>query len=150
MQKPVTIAKDGSIKLYSQKFLDSIRLKEMKLLVEGNHDCAYIDSQITSGSAELRYNYNKRLRLRPGLKGWVGIKFVITSSGKVVECNIVESTVKDDEFEDTLISIINRWHFRQMDTETDSTYIYFPFCCGGFCGSYSTINCNGEIRYISR
>jgi hypothetical protein len=128
-----------------QKHLDSLRLKKMELIIDGKRSCASIDSFIDQNLSKLRYAYNNRLHLRPNLIGWIGLQFIITGKGNVVRCTISESSIQDEPLHDSLRSIVDNWHFSPLENITDLTQVYFPFCCGSFCGSYTIINCNGVL-----
>jgi hypothetical protein len=75
----------------------------------------------------LRYEYNKRLRDKPGMKGNVKIRFSIDEFGKVIYCDVLESTIHDPVFEKIVSSIISRWRFEKIDKPGDITEIIYPF-----------------------
>jgi TonB family protein len=77
--------------------------------------------------AALRYAYNKRLREKPGLKGKITVKFAIDEFGKVIFCQVVESTMADAELESTVTSKIRRWVFEKIDKPGDVTEVVYPF-----------------------
>jgi TonB family protein len=77
--------------------------------------------------ASLRYEYNKHLREKPGIKGNVKIRFVIDEFGKVIYCDVIESTIHDPDFERTVSAIISRWRFEKIDKPGDITEIVYPF-----------------------
>jgi hypothetical protein len=77
--------------------------------------------------AALRYAYNKRLREKPGLKGTIKVKFAIDEFGKVVFCEIVDSSVDDEVFERTITEKIMRWVFGKIDKPGDVSEVIYPF-----------------------
>jgi len=77
--------------------------------------------------AALRYAYNKRLREKPGLKGKITVKFAIDEFGKVIFCEVLESTMGDSELEATVVDKIKRWVFEKIDKPGDVTEVVYPF-----------------------
>lgn len=93
----------------------------------GGRSRASIMAVVFQNLASLRYEYNKRLREKPGMKGNVKIRFSIDEFGKVIYCDVVESTMHDADFEKTVSSIISRWRFEKIDKPGDITEIIYPF-----------------------
>ena len=77
--------------------------------------------------AALRYAYNKRLREKPGLKGKITVKFAIDEFGKVIFCQVVETTMGDPELETTVAAKIRLWVFEKIDKPGDVTEVVYPF-----------------------
>lgn len=77
--------------------------------------------------AALRYAYNKRLREKPGLKGTITVKFAIDEFGKVIFCEMVKSTMADEDLENTVTDKIKRWVFDKIDKPGDVTEVIYPF-----------------------
>ncbi len=77
--------------------------------------------------AALRYAYNKRLREKPGLKGKITVKFAIDEFGKVIYCEVIESTMDDQELESTIATKIRLWVFEKIDKPGDITEVIYPF-----------------------
>ena len=77
--------------------------------------------------AALRYAYNKRLREKPGLKGKITVKFAIDEFGKVIYCEVTESTMADQELEISVKEKIKRWVFEKIDKPGDVTEVVYPF-----------------------
>ncbi|NLE02975.1 MAG: AgmX/PglI C-terminal domain-containing protein [Fibrobacter sp.] len=75
----------------------------------------------------LRYAYNKRLRERPGLKGKVTVKFAIDEFGKVLYCQVVESSINDQELESVITDKVGKWVFDKIDKPGDITEVVYPF-----------------------
>ena len=75
--------------------------------------------------AALRYEYNKRLREKPGLKGKITVKFAIDEFGTVIFAQVVESTISDSQLEHRLFQI-KRWKFEKLISLVMQPIIY-PF-----------------------
>jgi TonB family protein len=75
----------------------------------------------------LRYAYNRRLREKPGLKGKITCKFAIDEFGKVMFCEILESTMSDPSLEQEVVDKIKRWAFEKIDRPGDVTEVVYPF-----------------------
>jgi hypothetical protein len=123
--------------------MSAMRLEKMQLIIKGQHGCDDINKQISTNLSILRYIYNKRLRKNPGTVGWIGFQFYIKSNGNVFKTEVIETTVNDNILVDSLKNVINDWTFKPLNL-ADTTVVYFPFCCGSFCGSYTEIICNGK------
>ncbi len=77
--------------------------------------------------AALRYEYNRRLREKPGLNGTIVVKFAIDDSGKVTACRVVQTTVNDSTLEKRIVAKIKRWTFDTIDMPGDTTEVVYPF-----------------------
>ena len=75
----------------------------------------------------LRYMYNKRLKVKPDLKGRVTVKFEINNLGEVIYCKVVSSTVKDRKFKKELVNKILKWDFGEIPFPNDTTQVVYPF-----------------------
>jgi hypothetical protein len=93
----------------------------------GGRSKSSIMAVVFQNLASLRYEYNKRLRDKPGMKGNVKIRFSIDEFGKVIYCDVLESTIHDPVFEKIVSSIISRWRFEKIDKPGDITEIIYPF-----------------------
>jgi len=93
----------------------------------GGRSRASIMRVVYQNIAALRYAYNKRLREKPGLKGKITCKFVISEFGKVVWCEMTESTVFDPQLEAEIVSRIQSWVFEKIDKPGDMTEVVYPF-----------------------
>jgi hypothetical protein len=77
--------------------------------------------------AAIRYDYNKRLREIPGLKGKIVLKFRIIPTGDVISCKIVEATLFDEQFQKKVQDHILKCKFECIDTLRDTTEVVYPF-----------------------
>ncbi len=75
------------------------------------------------------YLYNRELRSNPTLKGTVTVEFSINQDGKVIEANIVSSTMDYAVMENALAKRIRQWKFPKLyDGVIEVTYpfVFFP------------------------
>jgi TonB family protein len=93
----------------------------------GGRSRSSIMAVVYQNLSSLRYEYNKLLREKPGIKGNVKIRFSIDEFGKVIYCDVIESTIHDPAFERTVSAIISRWRFEKIDKPGDITEIVYPF-----------------------
>jgi TonB family protein len=93
----------------------------------GGRSRASIMRVVMQNLAALRYAYNKRLREKPGLKGKITCKFAIDEFGKVIFCEVLESTMQDSQLEDEVVDKIKRWVFEKIDKPGDVTEVVYPF-----------------------
>ena len=93
----------------------------------GGRSRATIMRVVNQNLAALRYAYNKRLREKPGLRGKITCKFAIDEFGKVVFCEVIESTMDDPQLEADIVDKIKRWVFDKVDKPGDVTEIVYPF-----------------------
>ena len=114
------LKKRGSLKISAPDFLKGGSLT-------GGRSKASIMRVVMQNLAALRYAYNKRLREKPGLKGKITVKFAIDEFGKVIFCQVVESTMSDPELESTVAAKIKRWVFEKIDKPGDVTEVIYPF-----------------------
>jgi TonB family protein len=79
--------------------------------------------------SSLIYLYNKELRSNPTLKGAITVEFSIDSKGRVVEANVVTSSMDYSPLETALAKRIKMWKFPQLyDGIIVVTYpfVFFP------------------------
>ncbi len=114
------LKKRGALKLTEPKFTKGGGLT-------GGRSKASIMRVVMQNIAALRYEYNRRLREKPGLKGKITVKFAIDEFGKVIFCQVVETTIKDPTLEKKVISKIKRWVFDKIDKPGDITEVVYPF-----------------------
>ncbi|MCX7727246.1 MAG: TonB family protein [Chitinispirillaceae bacterium] len=114
------LKKRGSLKISAPQFTKGGALT-------GGRSKASIMRVVMQNLAALRYAYNKRLREKPGLKGKITVKFAIDEFGKVIFCEVVESTMGDPELENTVVAKIRLWVFEKIDKPGDVTEVIYPF-----------------------
>jgi TonB family protein len=110
----------GELKISEPKFVKGGALT-------GGRSRASIMRVVMQNLAALRYAYNKRLREKPGLKGKITCKFAIDEFGKVIFCEVVESTMADPQLETEVVDKIKRWVFEKIDKPGDVTEVVYPF-----------------------
>jgi len=93
----------------------------------GGRSRASIQRVVMQNMAALRYDYNRRLRDKPGLNGKITVKFAIDEFGKVIFAQMVESTMDDSEFESTVVDKVKSWNFEKIDKPGDVTEVVYPF-----------------------
>ncbi len=76
-------------------------------------------------SNETRACYSQALRADPHLKGRVVVRFVISSTGTVLNAAITQSTLEDAAFEACLLAAIQRWTFPKP--QEGVTVVTYPF-----------------------
>jgi len=116
----LNLKKRGSLKISAPQFTKGGALT-------GGRSKASIMRVVMQNLAALRYAYNKRLREKPGLKGKITVKFAIDEFGKVIFCQVVESTMGDSELETTVVGKIRHWVFEKIDKPGDVTEVVYPF-----------------------
>lgn len=114
------LKKRGSLNISAPDFMKGAALT-------GGRSKASIMRVVMQNLAALRYAYNKRLREKPGLKGKITVKWAIDEFGKVIFCQVVESTMDDSEMETIVVDKIKRWVFDKIDKPGDVTEIIYPF-----------------------
>jgi len=93
----------------------------------GGRSRASITRVVLQNIMVLRYAYNKRLREKPGLKGKITCKFAIDEFGKIVFCEMTESTMTDPLLEAEVVAKIRTWVFEKIDKLGDVTEVVYPF-----------------------
>jgi TonB family protein len=119
-ESSVSLKKRGSLTVSEPKFVKGGALT-------GGRSRASIMRVVMQNLAALRYAYNKRLREKPGLKGKITCKFAIDEFGKVIFCQVVESTINDPQLEQEVVEKIKRWVFEKIDKPGDITEVEYPF-----------------------
>ncbi len=114
------LKKRGTLKVSAPQFVRGGALT-------GGRSKASIMRVVMQNLAALRYAYNKRLREKPGLTGKITVKFAIDEFGKVIFCEVVQSTMGDPPFEQIVVGKIRRWVFEKIDKPGDVTEVIYPF-----------------------
>jgi TonB family protein len=72
--------------------------------------------------------YKKRLLDKPDLAaGTIAVKFNIDGDGKVFYAVVAESTVRDEELENTILEIVKTWVFTKKDGLSGISEIVYTF-----------------------
>ncbi len=76
----------------------------------------------------LRHTYNKYLKLNPGFKGKVTLKFTIAPSGSIIELSIISTTTGVVEFDQEVRDKVKSWHFEPVKGRAnDNVTVPFTF-----------------------
>jgi len=84
-------------------------------------------SVVMRNLGELRFEYTRRLKDKPSMKGKVTVKFAVDEFGKVIFCQVVESTVADSVLDAKVVEKVRRWTFGKIDKPGDVTEVTYPF-----------------------
>jgi TonB family protein len=95
--------------------------------VIGGRNKATIQRVIRQNMSALRYAYNKFLNEHPAMQGKVTIRFAIDEFGRVIFCDIINSSTGSSEFDLMIAAKIKRWAFDRIDKPGDVTEVVFPF-----------------------
>jgi TonB family protein len=93
----------------------------------GGRNKSSIMRVIQQNIAALRYAYNRYLREYPALQGKVTIKFAINEYGKVIFCEVANSSTGNSEFDQAIVGKIKYWTFEKIDMIGDVTEVVYPF-----------------------
>lgn len=84
----------------------------------GGRDINKVSSIVYAHSAAIQYCYERELKRRPNLKGKVAIRFTIRPNGRVVDPEIISSTLDSKSVERCILSRVSRWDdFGSIDPE---------------------------------
>ncbi len=84
----------------------------------GGRDINNVSSIVYAHSAAIQYCYERELDRRPNLKGKVAIRFTIRPNGRVVDPEIISSTLDSKSVERCILSRVSRWDdFGSIDPE---------------------------------
>jgi len=86
-----------------------------------------IQRVVMQNMSALRYAYSQRLRVNPELGGKITVKFIVNEFGIVISAEVVDSTMSDSEFEETLLSKVKDWNFGRIDKAGDVSEFTYPF-----------------------
>lgn len=84
-----------------------------KTIVEGGLSKEEIGRVIKRYLSQIKYCYEKELTRNPNLAGKIVTSFTISGTGKVTECDVVETSLNDPTVEDCVTKIIQRIQFPQ-------------------------------------
>ncbi len=108
-----------------------LQLSEPKFVkggaLTGARSKASVMKVVMQNLASLRYAYNKRLHDKPGLQGKITVRFAMDEFGKIVLCEVVETTMNDPELEKIIVAKIKLWVFEKIDKPGDITEVVYPF-----------------------
>lgn len=96
-------------------------------VLTGGRSRASIMRVVMQNLSALRYAYNKRLREKQGLQGKITCKFAIDEFGKVIFCQMIESSISDPLLETEVVAKIRGWVFEKIDKPGDVTDVVYPF-----------------------
>ena len=93
----------------------------------GGRNKAEILRVVMQNIQSLRYAYNKRLMDKPALSGKIICRFAIDEFGRVLSCELIESTINDTDLEKIVNNLILKWRFEKIQKPGDITEIVYPF-----------------------
>jgi hypothetical protein len=117
----VDIKKRGTLTMAEPRLVNSGGV------LPGGRSRASIMRVVLQNLEAIRYAYNRRLHEKPGLKGKITCKFAIDEFGKVIFCDVLESTMSDPSLEGDVVDKIKRWVFEKIDKPGDVTEVVYPF-----------------------
>lgn len=104
----------------------SITILEL-VSIKGARSNENVKRIITQNLAALRYQYNKRLREAPGLKGDITIKFAVDEFGKVIYTAKIDTSFNDGVFETIIVDKLRNWVFDKIDIPGEVTAFVCKF-----------------------
>jgi TonB family protein len=75
----------------------------------------------------MRTAYNRRLKVKGGIRGKIYIKFKIDQYGRVFYSKLVSSTLDDELLNQAIVEQIKYWKFDFLYREGDVTEVVYPF-----------------------
>ncbi len=106
---------------------ERIALEQQVSTAVGARKKSEIMQVVMANMAALRYAYTRRLRDKPNLKGKITLRFAIDEFGRVIRCDVIESSVNDPDLEKALVAGVLLWQFGRIDNPGDITEVIFPF-----------------------
>jgi TonB family protein len=102
---------------------------ERKLLINQNpyRRPVYLKEVIDNNSQQLRYIYNKRLRMGIKLSGRILVEMSIQPDGAIGNLQIVQSNIGDQTFESEVIERIRTWTFNPIPDSLGALTVNYPF-----------------------
>jgi TonB family protein len=88
---------------------------------------AYLKEVIDNNSQQLRYLYNKRLRMGIKLSGRILVEMSIDPNGAIGNLQIVQSNIGDQSFESEVIDRIRTWTFNPIPDSLGALTVNYPF-----------------------
>jgi hypothetical protein len=110
------LKKRGELKVSSPDFLKGGALT-------GGRSRASIQRVIMENMAAMRYEYNRRMRDRPGLSGKIVVKFAIDQAGNVIHAQMEETTINDSTLEAKVVERVRNLKFEEIDKPGDVTEV---------------------------
>lgn len=106
-----------------------IRALERKSLLASNpfRRPSVIKEVIDGNVNQLRYIYNKKLRMGTKISGRVIIKLDIKPNGSISNTQVVSSSVANEDFEKEITDKIRSWKFRAVPDSLGTLSIKYPF-----------------------
>ena len=97
------------------------------IVLTGSRNKADIQRVIMQNLMSMRDVYIKRLKYDNYLCGRINVTFAIDELGEVISAQVVESTMNDTTFENTIImDCVKKWKFERIDKPGDTTVVTYP------------------------
>ncbi|OGS37137.1 MAG: hypothetical protein A2293_15775 [Elusimicrobia bacterium RIFOXYB2_FULL_49_7] len=138
--KKVVASEKVSIEQYVQSFgskdksldkLGSIEITKPKTVgtasTSAKRDDRVIGDYVKTNMRSIKAAYDRLLKNKPDLAGKITIRFTIESSGRVVDVEVVESSMEDSELIDKIIRVVRNWRFPEISESEGSVTVNFPF-----------------------
>jgi hypothetical protein len=115
-------------------FLDSSSIDSAKSdtctiahYLRGKRSKAEVLRTIMTNLAKMKSIYQNRIKLKPGLSGYMFVTFQIVSSGTVIKSEVNRTSILDSLFESQITDYIMTLKFPEMADMNDTTEIVYPF-----------------------
>lgn len=126
-------SKDGkyycrfSIVMVKNSAPNAIRLNPAIIIGAGRRSKSSIMGTVMKYIQCIRYAYNRRLNVKPGISGKLVVKFAINQYGQVIFIRKESSTLSDELLYYAIIQQIHNWKFSPLLTKDDITEVVYPF-----------------------
>jgi TonB family protein len=92
-----------------------------------NRDETAITDFIKKNMRSILAEYNRLLKINPGLTGKVTIRFTITPAGNVIDVEVAESTITDESLQNRMVRVISNWVFPAIGSTEGNLTVNYPF-----------------------
>jgi hypothetical protein len=94
---------------------------------KNNRSRSSMQQFICNNLNDLRYEYNKALKMDSTLNGTVTVQMRIIQDGRIDTCSICKTKITDTIFLNSILKRIKKWQFGVIEKPIDTTVCTYPF-----------------------
>jgi hypothetical protein len=116
-----------SLQIFLRDSCKNYKFKQGGGKIRGNRKYEEIREVIGKNISDIRYTYNRFLRINPKINGKVVFLISVDEKGSVIRVCVCQSTLSSKDLTDSLISKIEKWRFKEQIDNSDTTVFTYPF-----------------------
>jgi TonB family protein len=92
-----------------------------------NRDEDVISNFVKKNMRSIEAEYNRLLKVDPGLNGKITVRFTILPDGRVTDVEVVDATMDNETLKQKILRVVGNWVFPPIGENEGNLTVNFPF-----------------------